>query len=299
MQARKAFVRGGLFRMRDSEIIRHARVPLICVKAARIPGGEREVKVDISMGVSNGARAVAFVQRQVQAMPPLRPLVLVLKALLKQYNLNEARKGGLSSYCLLNMVRRYGCAALPVVPPTLLMQGVVMGYQWVTSGSLPRIAMHPGDIQLCFLAQRYSRLFRSDLRIPGTTISAVFIEHCCMQVMAHLQIQGYEACFPPGEDPVHYDVAEQLRYVTHLSHACGAVGVASGHSPGQPDLGHLLVAFLARYGDKSMFDNEAHAVSVRQGGVVPMEYVAVKQKQDQPLVVEDPQVRLEPERPYG
>jgi non-canonical poly(A) RNA polymerase PAPD5/7 len=97
-------VRGGLFTTSASVLIRSARVPVIRVTSSRIPGSDREVKVDISMGVSNGARAVAFVQRQVQAMPPLRPLVLVLKALLKQHNLNEARLGGLSSYCLLNMV---------------------------------------------------------------------------------------------------------------------------------------------------------------------------------------------------
>jgi DNA polymerase sigma len=37
-------------------------------------------------------------------MPALRPLVLVLKALLKQNGLNEAAVGGLSSYALGNMV---------------------------------------------------------------------------------------------------------------------------------------------------------------------------------------------------
>lgn len=104
MQVRNAFIRGGLFTNRDSPLIRSARVPVIRVSESRIPGSDRTIKVDISMGVSNGARAVSFVQRQVQAMPPLRPLVLVLKALLKQHNLNEARLGGLSSYCLLNMV---------------------------------------------------------------------------------------------------------------------------------------------------------------------------------------------------
>lgn len=97
---------GGLFSARSAELVRSARVPVIRVARSRIPGSDREVKVDITMGVSSGARAVAFVQRQVQAMPPLRPLVLVLKALLKQHGLNEPRLGGLSSYCLLNMVRR-------------------------------------------------------------------------------------------------------------------------------------------------------------------------------------------------
>lgn len=57
------------------------------------------------MGVSNGAQAVHFAVTQVQAIPPLRALLLVLKAFLKERGLNEVRTGGLSSYSLLNMVR--------------------------------------------------------------------------------------------------------------------------------------------------------------------------------------------------
>ena len=46
---------------------------------------------DISLGAVNGARAVVYVQHQLAAMPQLRPLVLVVKAFLRQHNLNEAR----------------------------------------------------------------------------------------------------------------------------------------------------------------------------------------------------------------
>lgn len=35
---------------------------------------------------------------------PLRPLLLLLKAFLKQRGLNESHQGGLSSFSLLNMV---------------------------------------------------------------------------------------------------------------------------------------------------------------------------------------------------
>ena len=45
---------------------------------------------DISLGAANGARAVVYVQRQLQALPQLRPLVLVVKAFLRQHSLNEA-----------------------------------------------------------------------------------------------------------------------------------------------------------------------------------------------------------------
>lgn len=44
-------------------------------------------------------------QAQLQALPPLRPLLLVLKASLQQQGLDNAADGGLSSYSLLNMVR--------------------------------------------------------------------------------------------------------------------------------------------------------------------------------------------------
>lgn len=44
-------------------------------------------------------------QAQLQALPPLRPLLLVLKAALQQQGLDNAALGGLSSYSLLNMVR--------------------------------------------------------------------------------------------------------------------------------------------------------------------------------------------------
>jgi len=38
-------------------------------------------------------------------MPALRPLVLVLKALLREHRLNVVWHGGLSSFSLLNMAR--------------------------------------------------------------------------------------------------------------------------------------------------------------------------------------------------
>ena len=41
---------------------------------------------------------------QVREWPALRPLVLVLKALLKDAHLNDVSTGGLSSFTLANMV---------------------------------------------------------------------------------------------------------------------------------------------------------------------------------------------------
>lgn len=44
---------------------------------------------DISIGTSNGARAVALLNRQLSALPMLRPLMLVVKAFLREQGLNE------------------------------------------------------------------------------------------------------------------------------------------------------------------------------------------------------------------
>jgi hypothetical protein len=55
--------------------------------------------------------------RQVRALPPLRPLVLAAKALLKEAGLNEVFTGGLSSYSLLNMaVAHLQCEGLSPDP---------------------------------------------------------------------------------------------------------------------------------------------------------------------------------------
>lgn len=79
--------------------------------------------------------------------------------------------------------------------------------------------------------------------------------------------------------------------------------IASGQSADPRwDLGRLLTGFLTFFGGAgasdcgsgfiaARFDPTAHAVSIRQGGIVAKERVALKQKKAQPLVVEDPQAR--------
>lgn len=64
-----------------------------------------DFKADISMGVKNAADAVGLICRHVSQTPMVRPLVLVLKALLQKAKLNEVYTGGISSYVLFNLVR--------------------------------------------------------------------------------------------------------------------------------------------------------------------------------------------------
>ncbi|KAL3160428.1 hypothetical protein ABBQ32_010750 [Trebouxia sp. C0010 RCD-2024] len=59
---------------------------------------------DISLGAVNGAAAVKLVRQMAAAAPPLRVLVLTIKAMLKETMLNEVFTGGLSSYSIVNMV---------------------------------------------------------------------------------------------------------------------------------------------------------------------------------------------------
>ena len=62
------------------------------------------VQVDISIGDDSGPRAARYLGQQARSFPPMRALVLVLKAYLRNQGLNEVSSGGLSSYSLCNMV---------------------------------------------------------------------------------------------------------------------------------------------------------------------------------------------------
>ncbi len=58
------------------------------------------------MSISNdsGLKAVQYLQQRCHELPALRPLVLVLKLLLREHHLNDVASGGLGSWALANMV---------------------------------------------------------------------------------------------------------------------------------------------------------------------------------------------------
>ncbi|KAK9832493.1 hypothetical protein WJX81_001948 [Elliptochloris bilobata] len=166
--------------LRGKPLVISARVPIIKCRLAGSAG--RTVAVDISLGVANGAAAVGFMSRAVAAVPGLRPLVLVVKALLKQWRMNEVFRGGLSSYC------------------------------------------------------------------------------AALLALAHL-LHERSGRPNPTFDPTR--------------------------SHGEVDLGHALVGFLERFGER--FDYEREAVSVRAGGVVPKPRAWRQAGRPWLLAVEDPQ----------
>ena len=60
--------------------------------------------VDLTVGAANGLAAVEWIRQQVRAFPPMRPLVLVLKRLLKLHALDDASTGGCGGYLLVSLV---------------------------------------------------------------------------------------------------------------------------------------------------------------------------------------------------
>ena len=80
-------------------LIAKARIPII--KFTEATSG---LAFDISFDVANGPAAAAWMRAAMGALPPLRPLTLVLKAFLQQRELNEVYSGGVGSYALVVML---------------------------------------------------------------------------------------------------------------------------------------------------------------------------------------------------
>ncbi len=109
-----------------SRALRHAKVVKDCqpIFAARIPilkivDADTGVHMDISFNIADGFCAVKPVKQLVSKYNALKPLVLVLKAFLRQRDLNDTHIGGIGSFLLVVMTtaflqykRKEGKAAL-------------------------------------------------------------------------------------------------------------------------------------------------------------------------------------------
>ncbi|KAK9822646.1 hypothetical protein WJX81_003349 [Elliptochloris bilobata] len=84
------------------QIIAKAKVPII--KFTEVESG---FNFDVSLDVANGPEAAEIVSKLMIALPPMKPLVLVLKMFLQQRQLNEVYSGGIGSYALLVMVAAF------------------------------------------------------------------------------------------------------------------------------------------------------------------------------------------------
>ena len=83
---------------RNIKLIR-ARVPII--KAICSLTG---ISVDISVNRQNGCEAAGIIRKILKKYKILKPTIIILKILLKKYNLNDAHTGGMSSFLLFHLV---------------------------------------------------------------------------------------------------------------------------------------------------------------------------------------------------
>ena len=87
---------------KKTQVIPKAKVPI--VKFEEVESG---YQFDISFDVANGPEAAQNVNQLMDTLPPMRPLVMVLKVFLQQRELNEVYSGGLGSYALLVLVAAF------------------------------------------------------------------------------------------------------------------------------------------------------------------------------------------------
>ena len=81
------------------EVLESARVPI--VKFTHKPSN---LNVDVSFDKLNGPENADFMNRMIERMPPLKPLVYVLKAYTAARGLNEPYSGGIGSFLLQLMI---------------------------------------------------------------------------------------------------------------------------------------------------------------------------------------------------
>jgi non-canonical poly(A) RNA polymerase PAPD5/7 len=79
-------------------VLDKASVPII-----KIIDSKTELKIDISFNTINGVNSAKMIQDCLTQFPALRPLVMVLKHFLLQWDYNEVWRGGISSYSLILM----------------------------------------------------------------------------------------------------------------------------------------------------------------------------------------------------
>ncbi|BDA44734.1 Terminal nucleotidyltransferase 4B [Coccomyxa sp. Obi] len=87
---------------KNIQIIAKAKVPII-----KFEDTQSGINFDISFDAANGPEAAEYVRALMQKLPPMRPLVLILKVFLHQRELNEVYQGGIGSYALLVMVAAF------------------------------------------------------------------------------------------------------------------------------------------------------------------------------------------------
>lgn len=81
------------------EVLENTRIPIV-----KFRHGPSNLSVDVSFDLETGPQAVKIMERFVRQMPPLRPLIFVLKYFMKIRDLNEPYTGGMGSFMLQMMI---------------------------------------------------------------------------------------------------------------------------------------------------------------------------------------------------
>jgi len=83
----------------SQEEILSAKVPIL-----RVREKETQVDMDITFNIEEGIKALIPIKNLLQKYSPLKPLVLILKAFLKERKLNETYYGGIGSFLQIIMM---------------------------------------------------------------------------------------------------------------------------------------------------------------------------------------------------
>lgn len=81
------------------ERVYFAKVPIIKIVTA-----EGNIKIDISLNMTNGVQAGMIVKEYLAAMPAVRPLVMLLKSFTWRMDAHEPFNGGMGSYAITCLV---------------------------------------------------------------------------------------------------------------------------------------------------------------------------------------------------
>ena len=74
-----------------------ARVPILKATCTKT-----QISVDISVNRHNGYHAADLIKNILSRHKILKPIIIIIKILLRQYNLNESHSGGMSSFLLFH-----------------------------------------------------------------------------------------------------------------------------------------------------------------------------------------------------
>lgn len=84
------------------QIIRSSKVPLI-----KFTYKDTNIPIDITINQESGLETILLVKPILQTNSLVRNLIIFIKCLLRQYSLNDASMGGLSSFVIFHMVYTY------------------------------------------------------------------------------------------------------------------------------------------------------------------------------------------------